>query len=74
MKTHKVQVGGNHYRDMKIQPIEYITKNGLNYAEGNVVKYVSRWRKKGGIEDLRKAKHYIDLLIEEAVDDNIQVK
>ena len=59
---------------MKIQPIEYITKNGLNYAEGNVVKYVSRWRKKGGIEDLRKAKHYIDLLIEEAVDDNIQVK
>jgi len=74
MKTHKVQVGGNHYREMKIQPIEYITKNGLNYAEGNVVKYVSRWRKKGGIEDLRKAKHYIDLLIEEAVDDNIQVK
>ncbi len=74
MKTHKVQVEGNHYRDVKIQPIEYITKNGLNYAEGNVVKYVSRWRKKGGIEDLRKAKHYIDLLIEEAVDDNIQVK
>ena len=59
---------------MVIQPIDFIVKNGLSYLEGNVVKYVSRWRKKGGIEDLRKAKHYIELLIEEAANDNIQAK
>ncbi len=59
-----MQVGGAHYKDMAIQPIEYIHKNGLGFAEGAVVKYVSRWRSKGGIEDLRKARHMIDLLIE----------
>lgn len=59
------QVGGNHYCDMVIQPIKYIIANGIPYAEGNVIKYISRWRKKGGIEDLHKAKHYIDLLIEQ---------
>lgn len=71
---NKIQIGGSHYRDMVIQPIDFIVKNGLSYLEGNVVKYVSRWRKKGGIEDLRKAKHYIELLIEEAANDNIQAK
>ena len=74
MKNNKIQVGGNHYRDMKIQPVEYITQNGLSYLEGNVVKYVSRWRKKGGIEDLRKAKHYVEMLIEEAQHGNLQTK
>lgn len=58
------QEGGGHYKDMAIQPVEYIHKNGLGYFEGNVIKYVSRWRAKGGIEDLKKARHYIDLLIE----------
>lgn len=58
------QEGGDHYRSLPIQPIEYITKNGLGFCEGNVVKYVSRWQAKGGVEDLRKARHYIDLLIE----------
>ncbi len=58
------QVGGNHYTDCAIQPIDYITKNGLGFCEGNVVKYITRWRKKGGVEDLKKARHYIDLLIE----------
>ena len=58
------QVGGNHYKDLPIQPVEYIHANALGYFEGNVVKYVSRWRKKNGIADLEKAKHYIELLIE----------
>jgi len=57
------QVGGDHYKDMAIQPIEYILANGLGYGEGAVIKYVSRWRKKGGIEDLKKARHFLDLLI-----------
>lgn len=58
------QVGGNHYKMLAIQPIEYITKNNLGYCEANVVKYISRWRDKGGKKDLEKAKHYIDLLIQ----------
>jgi hypothetical protein len=58
------QVDGSHYKDLPIQPAEYIHANAMGYFEGNVVKYVSRWRKKGGVADLEKAKHYIDLLIE----------
>jgi len=59
------QVGGNHYSKYPIQPTEYIIKNKLGFCEGNVVKYVTRWRDKGGVEDLKKAKHYIEMLIEE---------
>lgn len=59
-----VQVAGNHYKHFVIQPIEYITANQLPYIEGNVVKYISRWRDKGGISDLLKIKHYVDLLIQ----------
>lgn len=58
------QVAGNHYKDLKIQPLEYIHANGIPFAEGCVIKYVSRWRNKGGIKDLEKAKHFIELLIE----------
>ena len=58
------QEGGSHYKDLPIQPVEYIHANGLSYFEGNVVKYVTRWRKKNGLADLKKARHYIDLLIE----------
>ena len=58
------QVAGSHYKDLKIQPIQYIHANNLPFAEGSVVKYVSRWRSKGGIKDLEKAKHFIELLIE----------
>jgi hypothetical protein len=47
-----------------MQPWDYIIANNLNYLEGNIVKYVSRWRQKGGVEDLRKAKHYLEKLIE----------
>jgi hypothetical protein len=59
-----VQVGGGHYKDLAIQPVEYIIKNNLGYLEGNVLKYITRWRKKDGINDLRKARHYIDMLIQ----------
>ena len=59
-----IQVGGGHYKDLPIQPVEYIHANAIGYFEGNVIKYVSRWRKKNGIADLEKAKHYIELLIE----------
>ena len=62
-----IQIGGSHYKNLEIQPIDYILGNQLGYAEGNVVKYVSRWRDKGGIEDLRKAKLYIDFLIADEV-------
>lgn len=57
------QVGGNHYASLAIQPIEYISKNGLGYFEGNVVKYVTRHRDKNGAEDIRKAMHYCRLLL-----------
>ena len=60
----QVQVGGGHYKDMPIQPVEFIHANAIGYFEGNVIKYVSRWRKKNGVADLEKARHYIDLLIE----------
>ena len=63
-KALEVQVAGSHYKDMPIQPVEFIYANGIGYFEGNVIKYVSRWRSKGGIADLEKAKHYIDLLME----------
>jgi hypothetical protein len=57
------QEGGSHYQ-LAIQPIEYINKNGLGYMEGNVIKYVTRHADKGGAEDLRKAIHYLEMLIE----------
>lgn len=59
-----VQIAGSHYKDMPIQPVQFIHANAIGYFEGNVIKYVSRWRKKNGIADLEKAKHYIELLIE----------
>lgn len=58
------QVAGTHYKGMAIQPVQYIHANRIGYFEGNVIKYVSRWREKGGVSDLEKAKHYIDLLIQ----------
>lgn len=60
----KRQIGGDHYKDMAIQPIEYILANGLPFIEGAVIKYASRWRRKGGVDDLRKAIHMLELLIE----------
>ena len=63
-KATETQIGGDHYRNMRIQPVEYILSNELPFVEGCVVKYVSRWRDKGGVDDLRKARHFLDLLIE----------
>lgn len=63
------QIGGLHYKKLSIQPVEFIHANGIGYFEGNVIKYVSRWRDKGGLEDLEKARHYLDLLIEFENDD-----
>jgi len=59
-----VQVGGEHYKNQPIQPIEYIVKNRLTFLEGNVVKYISRHRFKKGPEDVEKAKHYCDFVLE----------
>lgn len=64
MSALETQEGGTHYKDMAIQPIEYIHANKLQFAEGCIIKYVSRWRAKNGIKDLEKARHFIDLLIE----------
>lgn len=58
------QEGGHHYKDLAIQPVEYIHANGIEFIEGCVIKYVTRWRNKNGVDDLRKARHFIDLLIE----------
>ena len=64
MSAYDKQIGGTHYRKMKIQPSEFANKNHLPFAEGNVIKYISRHQYKGGKEDLLKAKHFIDMIIE----------
>ena len=53
----------DHYQ-FEIQPVDYIMKNGLGFCEGNVVKYISRWKLKNGRDDLLKARHYIDILLD----------
>ena len=58
------QIGGNHYKEFKIQPIQFITKNKLSFIQGCIIKYICRFEKKNGIEDLEKIKHYCDLQIE----------
>ena len=64
MSGYKTQVGGNHYTKLKIQPMQYSMENGLNPLQHTIIKYVTRFRDKGGIDDLHKAKHCLDLLIE----------
>ena len=58
------QVGGKHYRSMKIQPAEFINENKLLFAEGNAIKYICRHPHKGKKEDLLKAIHFIEMIIE----------
>jgi len=58
------QVGGNHYKDCGIEPIEYIMGNNLGYCEGNIVKYITRHAAKGGMQDIEKVIHYCELLLE----------
>ena len=55
------QEGGNHYQSLTIQPTEYIHKNGLDWCEGNIVKYITRHKQKGGEKDLKKVIHYAEL-------------
>ena len=64
MSALESQVAGGHYKDMKIQVVEFIHANGIGYLEGNAIKYLCRWRKKNGVQDLEKAIHYIQLLIQ----------
>ena len=58
------QIGGDHYKHLVIEPAEFCHANQIPYIEGCVIKYVLRWRQKGKLEDIKKAKHYLDLLIE----------
>ena len=62
------QVGGDHYKNLVIQPVEYITANNLSYLQGSVIKYVTRYQDKNGIEDLQKAIHFVKMMIQEEED------
>ena len=64
--ANDMQVGGDHYMDRQIQPWDYIVSNDLGFLEGNIIKYVTRWKYKNGVDDLRKAQHYLAKLIEVA--------
>jgi len=70
--ANDTQIDGNHYKSKAIQPWDYIVANDIPYLEGNVIKYVSRWRDKGGVNDLRKARHYLDKLIEVETKDELR--
>lgn len=63
MNALDVQVGGNHYKDLVIQPVEFIHANNIGFLEGCIIKRICRWRNKDGIKDLEKIKHEVDLLI-----------
>jgi hypothetical protein len=63
-KASEEQVGGSHYRDFVIQPSEFIHKNKIGFLPGNVIKYVCRYSRKNGAQDLRKALHYLELILE----------
>lgn len=68
-KANSLQHGGTHYKGKVIEPWDYIVANGIGFLDGNAIKYLTRWRDKGGVEDLKKARHYIDKLIEvESID------
>jgi hypothetical protein len=64
MSALSVQVGGDHYKNLAIQPAQYIHANNLSFLAGNVVKYISRHKAKGGAADVRKAIHYCQLILE----------
>jgi hypothetical protein len=60
----KKQVGGNHYRNMAIQPYEFFHANNVPKIEGDAIQYLLRWREKGGLQDLEKAIHCVEILID----------
>jgi hypothetical protein len=63
-KALDIQIDGNHYKQFKIQPVEFIYANGIGYMEGNVIKYMCRHHFKNGKQDLLKARHYIDIMLQ----------
>ena len=70
MKPSETQIGGNHYASMPIQPTKFIHANNIPFLEGNVIKYVCRHRQKNGKQDIQKAIHYLQLLLELEYDDH----
>lgn len=72
MSANDRQEGGDHYRNKAIQPWDYIASNNIGYLEGCAIKYLSRWQEKGGVADLRKARHYVDKLIELATEEGVK--
>ena len=64
------QVGGTHYSKLAIQPVEYIVANNLDYLQGSVIKYVTRFKDKNGLEDLQKAEHFLQMLKQEYKEKN----
>lgn len=64
MSARDEQIGGNHYKDMPIQPIEFIVKNNIPFMEGNIIKYICRHKNKNGKEDIKKVIHYCKLILE----------
>lgn len=69
MSALNTQIGGSHYKDMAIQPMEFSMANNLDACQHTIIKYVTRFREKGGVQDLEKAKHVIDMLIEFELED-----
>ena len=74
MTVYDKQIGGNHYTKYKMQPSKFVTENKLLYPEGCVLKYIVRHQDKGGKEDLLKAKHMIDMIIERDYSDQPNIK
>jgi hypothetical protein len=64
LASNEIQVGGKHYKKCVIQPWDYVIANDLDYFQGSIIKYVTRWKDKGGVEDLRKALHFLEKYIE----------
>lgn len=64
MTANDTQIGGTHYKDYAIQPWDYIIANDIPFLEGNAIKYITRWRQKGGLKDIKKAIHCLDKLVE----------
>lgn len=62
--ANEIQIGGDHYKSQGIQPWDFIVANNMGFLDGNVVKYVARYKQKNGLQDLEKARHYLDKLIE----------
>jgi hypothetical protein len=65
LKASERQIGGDHYKTLPIQPGEYIRKNNLGWYEGNAIKYITRYKQKGGRADIEKSIHYLELILEE---------